>query len=81
MKCDYCNRLSYAAGQAFTKYRCGQCFKAHMHANTATPKLCRECSQRTERCERCLNKIGEPICSCGKQKDMCCCVNSTIDEV
>lgn len=72
--CAHCKRKISAAGQAFTPYRCGHCFKAHMHANTAVPRICPECAENKGRCQKCLNKIGDPICSRGNHKDMCRCV-------
>lgn len=55
--CKDCKKLSLAAGQAFTRYICPHCLKEQMHSNTATPRLCRECSISLNRCQRCIKEI------------------------
>ena len=81
MKCENCKGRKIIAGQAFTNYICGHCFRVHSHRNTAVPNLCRECSERTQRCEDCLQGLHEEICkNCKKIKGMCRCVNSTLIE-
>lgn len=55
--CVECSKRMSAAGQAFTRYICGQCFIEYSHGNTATPKICNGCSEKFNRCQRCLKLI------------------------
>ena len=56
-QCTECSSKMRAAGQAFTKYTCGQCFIQYSHGNTAVPRICNGCSEKFNRCQRCLRLI------------------------
>ena len=55
--CERCKGLNLIAGQAFTKYYCRNCHKPEMHANTAVPKLCRDCSDELNKCQKCMGDL------------------------
>lgn len=77
--CENCRKKSSAAGQAFTPYICGHCFKPNMHENTAVPRICSACSSKFEKCQKCLQGINDKVCdNCLKIKGICRCVYSTL---
>lgn len=53
-ECKTCYYLKNSmAGQAFTKYACGNCGKEQMYHNTNTPRYCEECAKEFNVCIRC----------------------------
>ena len=52
-ECRACFSKCRISGQAFTQYICQGCNQPHMHANTATPLLCKQCAEECEICRRC----------------------------
>lgn len=58
MECEDCKCKNIIAGQAFTKYTCQECDQEFMHHHTAVPKVCKECSEEYNLCERCGKYIG-----------------------
>ena len=60
-ECEHESRNMFC-GQAFTDWKCIKCGKTFMHHNTATPKVCKECSEKYNLCENCgkeIDKDGE----------------------
>lgn len=55
--CKQCKNKKVLAGQAFTSYICGHCFKLSTHANTHTPKICIKCARENLRCSRCCKQL------------------------
>lgn len=42
------------SGQAFTKYSCWYCGKVQLNPSTAVPRLCIDCSDRLNACQKCM---------------------------
>lgn len=49
----------FIAGQGFTKWTCTKCGKEFEHHNTDKPKICKECSEKYNLCEKCGESIEE----------------------
>jgi hypothetical protein len=54
-ECPWCFyfRRGMLAGQAFTSWACSFCLKEDVHANTAHPYLCTDCSDKLGLCVTC----------------------------
>lgn len=59
MKCEKCKNKTTIAGQAFTKYVCDICKDSKSYHNTAIPKICKECSEKNNICEKCGIKVDK----------------------
>jgi len=57
--CNSCSKKIIWAGQAFTRYICNICNAECIHSNTATPSICRRCSEEQNICQRCEGDIDE----------------------
>lgn len=61
MLCEECKKLNamggFMCGQAFTDWTCHNCNNIFTHHNTATPKICKECSETYGLCEECGKQI------------------------
>jgi len=62
--CKWCfyRRANTLAGQMFTEYTCWRCDRAHLHHNTAVPRLCADCTKETGLCNACCGDVN------GKQR-------------
>ena len=47
------------SGQGFTSYECAICGKMFEHCNTNVPKICPECAEKLNVCQRCLDPLGD----------------------
>lgn len=56
-KTCYYLKSGQIAGEAFTKYTCGNCGNEEHHPNTAVPKYCRTCAEIHACCVRCGSKV------------------------
>ncbi|MFA5407003.1 MAG: hypothetical protein WC307_06625 [Candidatus Nanoarchaeia archaeon] len=56
--CADCKEKYFAAGQAFTYYKCDNCGKKDLWHNTNVPKICANCAEKYKRCIKC----GEKMC-------------------
>ena len=54
-QCKWCYYINNRrmAGAAFTRWFCKLCDREDMHSNTATPKVCRSCSEKYRACVSC----------------------------
>lgn len=57
MECKECSEKVIFCWEAFTNYICKNCNKSFSYPNTCIPKLCENCSQILNTCERCLEKL------------------------
>lgn len=59
MICNECKHesINMFCGQSFTDWKCQVCGKTFTHCNTATPKVCKECSEKYNLCEECGKEI------------------------
>jgi len=55
--CSECDSKNYVYGARMTKYKCPNCNLTHTHHNTGIPKICFKCSEKNNRCQRCLKEI------------------------
>jgi hypothetical protein len=59
LECKGCYYFSTGfGGQAFTTWYCGICAKEDKHANTNTPKVCKDCAKKHKICRRCGGDIN-----------------------
>ncbi len=55
-ECQGCFYSRRVVGHGFTAYICKECEKEHMHHDTGTPKLCKECANKLNVCHQCGGK-------------------------
>lgn len=59
--CEKCRTRRGAAGQMFSSYTCSECNKQDSHANTAVPKICKDCADKFNMCRKCKTYIVDAV--------------------
>jgi len=57
MKCDSCKKRTIFAGASLTQWSCKICGKEYWAGNNNPPSICKKCSYKYKKCERCESKI------------------------
>jgi len=53
--CNACynKQRNSMSGQAFTSFQCAECGTQSSHANTGVPKICHNCADKYQMCQKC----------------------------
>jgi hypothetical protein len=57
LQCDDCKNRMLAAGAAMTRYICPHCLKQQISGSTYCPRLCINCAEKLNRCQRCCKEL------------------------
>jgi len=57
IQCKRCSKIPLLGEPIPSKFFCRSCHKPGVFGNNEIPKLCKECSEKLNKCQRCMGDL------------------------